>query len=103
MAVPHDAVATVGQSQVLPPGDEGVGFRDQLLGPAFGGLRRGSVVRPRAGLRDRWGCHERDEDDGSPWLAPMPKEMGVRVFDCGAAHFSRGESDTVLEVLESSV
>jgi hypothetical protein len=36
-------------------------------------------------------------------LAPMPKEMGVRVFDCGTAHFSRGESDTVLEVLESSV
>jgi hypothetical protein len=32
MAVPHDAIGTVGQFQVLPLGDEGVGFRDQYLG-----------------------------------------------------------------------
>jgi hypothetical protein len=32
MAVPHDAVATVGQFQVLPLGDEGIGFRNQHLG-----------------------------------------------------------------------
>jgi hypothetical protein len=30
--VPHDAVAAIGQFQVLPQGDEGVGFRDQHLG-----------------------------------------------------------------------
>jgi hypothetical protein len=32
MPVPHDAVATVGQFQVLPLGDEGIGFRNQHLG-----------------------------------------------------------------------
>src|SRR5271157_3565209 len=31
MAVPHDAVATVRQLQVLPLGDEGIGFRNQHL------------------------------------------------------------------------
>jgi hypothetical protein len=31
MAVPHDAVATVRQFQVLPLGDEGIGFRNQNL------------------------------------------------------------------------
>jgi hypothetical protein len=32
MAVPHHAVAAVRQLQVLPLGDEGIGFRDKHLG-----------------------------------------------------------------------
>jgi hypothetical protein len=32
MAVTHDAVATIRQFQVLPQGDEGIGFGDQHLG-----------------------------------------------------------------------
>ena len=31
MAVTHDAVAPIRQFQILPHGDEGVGFRDQRL------------------------------------------------------------------------
>ena len=31
MAVTHDAVATIRQLQVLPHGDEGIGFGDQHL------------------------------------------------------------------------
>jgi hypothetical protein len=32
MTVTHDAVAAIRQLQVLPPGDEGIGFSNQHLG-----------------------------------------------------------------------
>jgi hypothetical protein len=37
MAVPHDAVATAGQFQVLPPGRRRRRFLRSAPGPAFGG------------------------------------------------------------------
>ena len=58
MAVPHDAVAAIRQPQVLPLGDEGIGFRDQDLGqhppsPFTGDFRQWIV--------DSLGLTERDD------------------------------------------
>jgi hypothetical protein len=58
MAVPHDAVATVGQFQVLPLGDEGVGFRDQHLGQHSAGTFTRNFGQ---GIIDSFGLTERDD------------------------------------------
>jgi hypothetical protein len=58
MAVPHDAVTTVGQSQVLPPGDEGVGFRDQYLGQHSAGTFTRNFAQ---GIIDSFKLTERDD------------------------------------------
>ena len=42
MAVTHDAVAPIRQFQILPQGDEGVGFRDQHLSQHAAGALTGN-------------------------------------------------------------
>ena len=43
MAVTHDAVATIRQLQILPHGDEGVGFGDQHLSQHSAGTFAGNL------------------------------------------------------------